>query len=156
MPKKAKEILSNVHPNETFKTALGKEIISLEELVKTLENMDDNEFKIHVNEEKNDYANWINDSIKDEVLAFEIKHVKDKKKIINTIKKRITELEKRIKMGEIVDKIKSLINTKKNDNNEINTNENIKQNQDVNIKDDLTNNTENQPIFPKSFKTNNN
>ncbi len=75
--------------NDPFKTKDGKEISSLYELHYVLTKMDNEVFAHHVNEKKNDFANWIKDSFKDNDLAEAIKKAKTKEAIASIIKLRL-------------------------------------------------------------------
>jgi hypothetical protein len=46
-----------------------------------------------VNDEKNDFRNWIFDIVKDERLADKLAKTKDRKKMSKIVEKRVTELE---------------------------------------------------------------
>jgi hypothetical protein len=61
-----------VTPDQYFFLRNGQPIKSLSELADALEFIDDITFEHHVNEYRNDFANWIRDVIKDEKLAARI------------------------------------------------------------------------------------
>jgi hypothetical protein len=68
-----------------------KKIKNLKELLEALEDPQYSETaKSHVNEEKNDYANWIKDVLNENELAEKISKEKDIQKIASLIKERIT------------------------------------------------------------------
>lgn len=52
-----------------FNLADGRQLKNLIELSAVLEDIDENTFRHHVNEEKNDFANWIRDVINENMLA---------------------------------------------------------------------------------------
>lgn len=118
MPEESKRKLSDVNDKETFKDVLGNEIKNLEELISRLNAMKEEEFRHHVNESKNDYANWIRHVIKDEILAVELDKTQDKDASIKAIEDRVNELKKRIHMGNIIKKINllNLVRSKKKEN----------------------------------------
>lgn len=89
----AKKLLSNVDAHHHFHVHTGSGLKNLYELSEALEIMDEATFKHHVNKEKNDFANWIRDVIGDLKLAEEIVNYYDKKRISNSVKNRIKELE---------------------------------------------------------------
>lgn len=64
------------------------------EFLSAIQSCDSGVFTYHVNDEKNDFYNWILDVIGDEVLAKRVKKEKDQKKFAQKIKRRIKELEK--------------------------------------------------------------
>ncbi|MEM2121384.1 MAG: DUF5752 family protein [Candidatus Woesearchaeota archaeon] len=71
----------------------GKAIKSLQELVEELNIMDDDTFKKYVNEEKNDFANWIRDVFQETELANKIFSIKERKEIINILRNEIERAE---------------------------------------------------------------
>lgn len=90
---KAEKMLANV-PNENFFYCCNGFVLkNLEELQLELRIMSDEVFFHHVNNEKNDFSNWIKDIIDDEKLADNIKNI-DKKNMASKIKRRITYLRK--------------------------------------------------------------
>ena len=62
----------------SFKLADGKEIKNLNELNKSLENIDENVFRHHANDERNDFSNWVRDVVGDEKLAEDLSRTKEK------------------------------------------------------------------------------
>jgi len=93
----ALKALSDVNPEHNFWVCDGSVLKSINDLQSALKKMNKNVFQAHVNKEKNDFANWINDIIKDEKLAKELYKVKDKKKIISKVTQRIAWLKKKAK-----------------------------------------------------------
>jgi len=59
----AKITLVNAPPEKAFYLRDGRTLNNLLELVDALENMGDDVFAFHVNESKNDFANWISDAL---------------------------------------------------------------------------------------------
>ncbi len=95
--KDALKALSDVNPKHNFWVCDGNILKNIKEIPSALKKMKKNVFKHHVNKEKNDFANWINDIIKDTKLAKELYKIKDKKKIISKITQRINWLKKKAK-----------------------------------------------------------
>ncbi len=95
--KDALKALSDVNPEHNFWVYDGNILKSIKELPSALKKMKKNVFKHHVNKEKNDFANWINDIIKDTKLAKDISKTKEKKGIIKKITQRIKWLNKKAK-----------------------------------------------------------
>ena len=87
----------------------GSSAGNLEELLNRLRKIDDGCFRHHVNEEKNDFANWIGDELKMKVLAKKIGGLKNGVDIVVAIEKKLntpTRVKKRIIAqikGEILD-----------------------------------------------------
>lgn len=65
-PKKA-------NPENYFMMVNGVPLKDLKELASTCETMNDWVFNHHVNDARNDFANWVGDVLKEEELASEIK-----------------------------------------------------------------------------------
>lgn len=74
---------------DRFYFSNGESAGGLDELLKKLKVIDDECFFHHVNEEKNDFENWIRECVKDKALAHRISKMKEKDKIIASIKKRV-------------------------------------------------------------------
>ncbi|RLI92081.1 MAG: hypothetical protein DRO65_00515 [Candidatus Altiarchaeales archaeon] len=93
----AAKILSDVPEDKVFYVRNGHILRNLRDLVKELETMDFQTFHHHVNPEKNDFANWINDVIGDKTLANEIRKLKTRRSIARHVTRRIKQLEKELK-----------------------------------------------------------
>jgi len=95
--KQALEALSDVNPNFVFWLCDGTTLKNLSELLEALKVMSRETFIYHVNSEKNDFAKWIEDIIKDEKLARDLRKVKTKRDTIKILKERIKWLKKKAK-----------------------------------------------------------
>ncbi|HLF55099.1 MAG TPA: DUF5752 family protein [Candidatus Nanoarchaeia archaeon] len=84
--------LQNAQENQVFLLKGGRKIRNLHELVRELHRADEETFRYHVNEQKNDFANWIKDVLKDNVLATRVRNVKDKAAMERFVGTRIHEL----------------------------------------------------------------
>jgi hypothetical protein len=73
----------------------GKPLKNLRELTEMLEHIDTETFFHHVNAERNDFANWVRHSLKDEKLADELKDAKSRKEILRILKEHGKRAEKR-------------------------------------------------------------
>jgi hypothetical protein len=73
-----KKIYGEVPEKYHFFLSDGKKLKSIYELIEALDEMSDEVFHYHVNEEKNDFANWIKDVMSEETLAKEIHKVENK------------------------------------------------------------------------------
>jgi hypothetical protein len=62
---------------------------SVQSLIKVLESLDENTFKYHCNNEKNDFYNWIKDGLMQEKTATLIKNIKTKKGTITKLKRSL-------------------------------------------------------------------
>lgn len=88
----AKKILANVEDGKEFilhHTNKIRKVKNLVDLKHEIQKMSDEEFRHHVNNEKNDFAYWIHDGIKDETLAKDIKHSKDQSECVDLLNARI-------------------------------------------------------------------
>jgi hypothetical protein len=92
-----KNILGSVPDEKNFWVNDGRVLRNLKDLSVALVDMDEDTFKHHVNKEKNDFKNWINDVIGDNKLAKDISKTKNQKVMENKINRRIEQLTKTIK-----------------------------------------------------------
>ena len=67
--KKPEEEVKELHPDFHFKLPDGTEIKSIIDLKDSLKTMDDSVFATHVNEEKNDFAEWIRVALQKNEIA---------------------------------------------------------------------------------------
>jgi hypothetical protein len=86
---KAKKYTKHVPEDVVFVTISGKRIRNMYELYDVFINLNDSEFKHHVNENKNDFKNWIFHIVKDIDLASEIATLKTKSDMLSAIESRI-------------------------------------------------------------------
>lgn len=96
------DILKDVPSHHYFLARNGVTIKNLQELKTAIEQMDDASFKHHVNEEKNDFSEWIKNIIKDEKLAKNILSTFSKEKMMQIIEKRIKEAENKNSENKII------------------------------------------------------
>ena len=79
----------DIAPDKYFVLCDGKTIKDYQELALLLETVNDDVFFYHVNNERNDFANWVNDVFGEEKLANEIRKSKNKTEIIAIIYKHL-------------------------------------------------------------------
>lgn len=91
-PKEA--LLKEVKDSHKFILSSGKKIKSIPQMIGELKYLSDKDFKEHINEEKNDIANWINDVFQDKELAEKIRNTNRKRKIIKLLEKEMKKTEK--------------------------------------------------------------
>jgi Fe2+ transport system protein B len=101
-------------PEEYFYVHDGRILKNLDELKRELVNIDEATFSYHVNEQKNDFYNWIKGALKEEELAEKIKNdiVKDVmiKHLNEPVKKVvITEIKKPIIKKEVTETKKPIV-----------------------------------------------
>ncbi len=87
-----KEFLNEVEGGKEFYLKNGRIIRSLEELAREIKELDMETFLEHVNEERNDFENWVRDVIGDVVLAKRLEKVKRQTTIGKIISGRVVEL----------------------------------------------------------------
>lgn len=97
--------MMEVKPENYFWLRDGRALKDLHELSDAFEKMHDDIFKHHVNNEKNDFANWIRDIIKDEKLAEKIIKCSDRHTMHQAIKEKLTKKEQKY---EIIEKQKEV------------------------------------------------
>jgi len=68
------------NPDQAFKTLDGKELKSILELVHELDTMADQVFYHHVTQERNDFANWVQDVFDEVELAKQLVQEKSKER----------------------------------------------------------------------------
>lgn len=90
-PKKIKPSLPNAPFGECFWSCDGRISGNLKELRDNLAAMSDEAFAYHCNQEKNDFAVWIAESLKDEKLAKAVRRTKDRKGMIKKIEARLKD-----------------------------------------------------------------
>lgn len=72
-------------PEQHFYLLDGGRLASLEELFAELQTMDDNVFRHHVNEERNDFAAWVRDVMGDRPLARNIALANERDQLLKTL-----------------------------------------------------------------------
>jgi hypothetical protein len=87
------KILSDCNPDVAFWVCNGAVIRNIYELANNVESMTDEAFAFHVNDEKNDFMNWVKDILGDKDLAKKLAKIRDKNKYLDAVKRRIKQLE---------------------------------------------------------------
>ncbi len=90
-PKKIKPFLPNTLYGECFWACDGRISGNLRELRDNLAATSDETFAYHCNKEKNDFAVWIAESLKDESLAKAVRKIKDRKEMLKKIEARLKD-----------------------------------------------------------------
>ncbi len=81
--------LSSVEGNLCFWINNGPILRNLKELRDALGSISEESFKFHVNKEKNDFAAWVKDALKDETLSKRLLKVKTLKAFIKAVEDRL-------------------------------------------------------------------
>jgi hypothetical protein len=79
------KLYKNVSPEEYFYLHNGVVIKNLHELIDALEVMDEETFKHHVNDNRNDFSNWVKEVIKDINIAEKLNKAKTKNEMIKIL-----------------------------------------------------------------------
>src|SRR3989344_4131184 len=90
----AQKMVSDVPHEKRFWVHGGQVLRNLGDLAKSLPKMTTDAFNHHVNEHKNDFANWVKDVIGDSDLATKLKQKKDRKGILSVVRGRFDTLRK--------------------------------------------------------------
>ncbi len=72
------KLKKNIHEDHYFVLLGGHKVKNVKELADALEMIDEHQFKHHVNENKNDFANWIRDVFEEFDLSEKVKTAKNK------------------------------------------------------------------------------
>jgi len=93
-PKKASDhpVMKDVYHEWHFITHEGDPLKNVGELLTYIHSLDEATFKEFVNEEKNDFYNWINHAVGDKELAARIQNVSSKADVTKEIRDRILEI----------------------------------------------------------------
>jgi hypothetical protein len=98
-------MIQDVKPEQVFWLHDGKSIKNIAELARELKQMNAELFLYHVNDAKNDFANWIQYCIKDAQLGTLVRTTKNQQRMAAIIERRIQELTqppKREKAAQII------------------------------------------------------
>lgn len=99
-----------IRPEECFRLSNGRVLKNLNELLNALKSMDDETFKSHADENKNDFGNWVRDVFKDEELAKLIFNSKTREDIVKAIEAKLFEADKKEYIKIEVDELKPYTN----------------------------------------------
>ncbi|MEM4253943.1 MAG: transketolase C-terminal domain-containing protein [Candidatus Woesearchaeota archaeon] len=93
-PQEAGRLLSEIAPEQYFRLWGGEIIKTVPELEEALKKMPQETFHHHVNKNRNDFSQWIQDCFGDKILAEELKKRNNKEAMAEIIKKRLKEANK--------------------------------------------------------------
>jgi hypothetical protein len=91
----AKKFLNDVPEEYVFWSNDGRILHNLKELADGLNGMSDETYAFHANAEKNDFANWVRDIIKDANLAKDLLKAKNRPQAARMVTSRIAFLSRR-------------------------------------------------------------
>ncbi len=93
----ARGMLSNTQPHQAFWVNNGPVIKNVIELAAAARKLTAQQFTHHVNKGKNDFAKWVGEVIRDQVLAQKLGRVKTKEGLAAAVTSRLQQLQKLIK-----------------------------------------------------------
>lgn len=79
----------DVHGEKQFWVNDGNVLKNLKELPRSLRSMSDETFLHHVNEHKNDFANWIEEVVGEKKLAEEVRTLQNRTAMIKAVKRSL-------------------------------------------------------------------
>jgi len=91
----AKKYLGDCSPEQSFWVNNGPIVKNLDELSHALPELSDDLFSHHVNNDKNDFSNWIRDIIGDQKLANDIISSRNKESMLKKLNTRLNALKKK-------------------------------------------------------------
>lgn len=91
----ARKYLCDTAPEQCFWVNNGPILKNLEELANILPEITDETLHHHVNDEKNDFSNWIRYVIGDQKLANDLSSSRNKESALKKIRNRLNSLKKK-------------------------------------------------------------
>ncbi len=92
LKQEAAKLLANVPEEYVFRCADGRVFQNMKDLEQSLTTMTDETFSYHANKDKNDFANWVKDIIKDDKLAKDLTKSLTRAQAVKTVTKRLAFL----------------------------------------------------------------
>jgi len=106
---KCNGILNDVLPEDFLELGDGKIVRNLRDLVIALDRMKEEDFRLHVYGEQNDFSEWILEGYCDEGLARKVLAIRDKGKMIKLLRKVLEKVEReRFEKGGKKDVLKKI------------------------------------------------
>jgi len=93
MSNKAENFLRDVAPESCFWCCDGRIMKNLSELEKGFNEMTDEAFNYHVNDDKNDFSTWVRESVGDKKLASDLTRCRNRKVASRKVSERIKSLK---------------------------------------------------------------
>jgi len=91
--------LGDVSEEKRFWCQDGRVLKNLQELETALREMEDDTFRHHVSEARNDFSNWVKDVIGDDKLAGDLSRSKTRAQAAKNVADRITWLKSKLLVG---------------------------------------------------------
>ena len=92
----AKRRLADVPDEKQFWRHDGRNIKSLRELAKSLDDMSDETFRHHSGQERNDFSKWVREVVGDEKLANDLSKAKSRLQARQAVAQRVSFLESKL------------------------------------------------------------
>jgi hypothetical protein len=86
---KTKSLFVELSPEKYFVMCNGITIRDYRELAETLETLGDDVFYYHVSNERNDFANWINDVFEEKDLAQRTRNIRNRSEMMAVLYKHL-------------------------------------------------------------------
>ncbi|MBI4268019.1 MAG: hypothetical protein HY662_04460 [Chloroflexi bacterium] len=90
-----RKLLADAPEEYAFRTNNGHILRNLKDLANELKTMSDETYAFHVNDEKNDFTNWVRDIIKDDTLAEDLRGIRDRARASRAVSRRVTSLSRK-------------------------------------------------------------
>ncbi len=92
MKQEAAKLLANVPEEYVFRCNDGRVFRNMQDLEQALLTMTDDTYAYHANKEKNDFANWVRDIVKDDKLAKDLVKMTARSQAAKTVTRRLAFL----------------------------------------------------------------
>ncbi len=96
LKQKAKSLLADVPEEYVFKCCNGHVLHNMRELGEELKTMSDEDYTFHANVEKNDFAKWVKDIIRDTTLAKNLQKSQNQVQANKWVSSRIVTLSQKL------------------------------------------------------------
>ena len=89
----ARRYLCDTAPEQCFWVNNGAILKNLDELASALQEMNEDTYRHHANQEKNDFSKWVNEVICDKKLANELLSSRNKDSALKKVRNRLNSLK---------------------------------------------------------------
>ena len=96
LKQEANRFLADVPEEYIFRCCDGQILRNVKELRDSLNTMKEETYVFHVNKEKNDFAKWVRDIIKDEMMAMDLQKAPNRARAAKLVDNRKANLSKRL------------------------------------------------------------
>jgi len=97
------EELKDVPEGKRFLCHDGRQLKNLLDLAAALRDMTDETFRAHVDQSKNDFANWVRDVVSDEGLSKALRETNNRDELSERLASRISQLKGESVLGDVVE-----------------------------------------------------